>query len=142
MALYPGRSVRLHPNLAARLEPGLVEHPYLDSGRYGREAEQIIVKTLNFAIGLEQEDREMSYLMPEVLVHLVPLRRDAEAWGRQAEWLIGLARTVAQLVADGKVVAENALAWSRFATAIDAVAAGRVSDITGLDATWTSKPLL
>lgn len=116
----------LHPTILALLEDPVTEHDWAQPGRWGDEAEQVLVHTLNLAIERTKRGEDVADLMPEVLAYLVPVAADPGVWERQSVWLLGLRDTMVDLTAAGTLQGSLAAAWRRYGSAIGAIEAQRL----------------
>jgi hypothetical protein len=132
----PARVVRIHPDLALQINEPVLEHEYLQPDRWSDEAEEILVKTLNRAIQLTQDHASIAHLMPEVLASLVPVANSPEVWGRQSEWLLGLAKTVGDLAMAGHLPGGVAESWQLYVAAIATIRQGKPELIGPIGAAW------
>ncbi|TDO48242.1 hypothetical protein EV651_1238 [Kribbella sp. VKM Ac-2571] len=131
----PSHHIRLVPTL--ELNPPVTEHAYLDPGRWADEAERVLVLTLNKAIELTKEGKDISHLVPEILAALIPIGCNGDIWERQSEWLVGLQQSTNNLVANGTITGNAATAWRRYGSAIAAIQAGRLELIDPVTAAWS-----
>jgi hypothetical protein len=130
----PQHPVRLHPDLAVKVDEPTTEHEYLQPGRWAEQAEAILVNSLNRAIDLAKADLPVAHLMPEVLASLIPIAHDPAVWERQSKWLLDLQKATLALAAQGTRSAAEAAAWHSYGSAIAAIQAGRPDLIDPLTA--------
>jgi hypothetical protein len=122
----PAGPTAMHPHLRALLQEPVTVHDWAQPGRWGDEAEPVLVRTLNLAIERTRAGEDVDDLMPEILAYLVPVAADAGVWARQSEWLLGLRDTTVSLVAAGTLQGALAASWRRYGSAIGAIEAGRL----------------
>lgn len=131
-------TVRLHPDLHARLEPPVTEHEWAEPGRWADEGERMLVLALNTAVDRTKAGESIAYLLPEVLAYLVPIAHGSTVWARRSEWLVGLRDTTVNLIASGTLVGELADSWRQYGSAIAAIEAGRPDSIDPINAAWVT----
>lgn len=133
---FPVRSVRLHPDLSGRLQEPVLDHEYLAADRYSPEAEEFLVKTLNHAIELTQNDAAMAHLMPEILMSMATLAADPARWQKREQWFTNLSDATGNMCESGELTGPSAAAWRHFATAVTHLLAGQPELIDPVAATW------
>lgn len=133
---YPYRRVTLAPALSSQLQAPTREHSSLAAGTYSPEAEELLVRTLNRAIALFQQDQDVAHLMPEIVMSLTTAHEDPEVWRRQQEWVVGLTQTVTDMITAGTLTGRNADAWMNFAAVVMSLVTTGAPGITATAAAW------
>ena len=111
---YPYREVVLAPALQAQLQEPLRQHECLAPDRYAPEAAAFLVAALNRCIALFKQDKDVSHLMPEVVMSMNTAHADPARWAQLGEWLDGLAGAVAGMVGEGTLSGPVGRGWFVF----------------------------
>lgn len=130
------RPTRIHPDLLARLQEPVTEHEWLHPGRWAREAEQLLVLTLNVAVDRTKAGQGVADLLPEILAYLIPVSADPGIWAEQSDWLVGLRDATVEVIANGDMSPGLAASWRQYGAAIAAIEAGNAELIDIIGAAW------
>lgn len=133
-------AVHLHPNLAGQLNEPVLEHEWLEPGRWAEESDRMLSHALSRAVDLTKEGRDVSHLMPEILACLKTIAVSPEIWGQRAESLASLDQSTGNLIVTGELAGDLATAWQRYRSAMAAIRDGRPELIDPVIAAWVPAP--
>ena len=136
---YPYREVVLAPALQAQLQEPLRQHECLAPDRYAPEAAAFLVAALNRCIALFKQDKDVSHLMPEVVMSMNTAHADPARWAQLGEWLDGLAGAVANMVGEGTLSGPVGSGWFSFLLAYSDLNDPERAPVNPVEVAWVAR---